>query len=72
MTFLWSFIVGAVCLGFGVLIGAVGHATLRKEEAATVLELTDWAQRLRNAASTDVQNAKEGIRAVISEIEKKF
>lgn len=66
------FLVGAVCMAAGVLMGALLHAALRKEEAATILELTDWAQRLRNAASTDVQNAKEAIRAVITEIEKKF
>jgi hypothetical protein len=67
-----SILIGLSCFAAGVIVGGVSHAALRKEEAATVLELTDWAQRLRNAASTDVQNAKEGIRAVISEIEKKF
>jgi hypothetical protein len=67
-----TILVGLACLAAGVIAGAIGHAVLKKEAAATAVELTDWAQKLRNAASTDVQDAKARIRLLVDEIEKKI
>jgi hypothetical protein len=60
----------------GLLVGAVagvfGHVLVQKEKVVTLLELTDWAQKLRNAASTDAQAAKVMIKELVAELEKKF
>jgi hypothetical protein len=65
-------LVGLVCFVAGVLAGAISHLILMKATAVTTNELTDWAQRLRTAASTDIQDAKARIRLLIDEIEKKI
>jgi hypothetical protein len=56
----------------GAAFGVIGYKVLQEEKVVTVLELTDWAQKLRNAASTDAQAAKGMIRELVTELEKKF
>jgi hypothetical protein len=65
-------LVGLVCFVAGILVGAISHLILMKETAVTAVELSEWAQRLRNAVNMDVQSAKEKIRGLIGEIEKKI
>lgn len=56
----------------GVIVGAIVHARIADKAAATKSEIADWAIKLRFAAAAEEKTAKEKVRAIVAEIEKKL
>lgn len=64
-------LIGVAAVG-GIIVGICSRAAFAKEEAATKAELAKWALSLRVAFDADVATAKNALKGVIAEIEKKL
>lgn len=56
----------------GITVGAVAHAYIAKEAAATQMEIAGWAQELRNALAADANGAKAKVESLIKKLEAKL
>jgi hypothetical protein len=65
------FIDGILIL-FGIVVGVIGAAWLRKEEVATEADLNNWRSRLDTAVNSDMTIAKREVASVVSEIRMKL
>jgi hypothetical protein len=62
----------AIGLLAGIVIGAVLHSWFVKEAAATKEEVYEWATRIRSAMTSEEKAAKEKLRSLVTEIERKL
>jgi hypothetical protein len=56
----------------GIAVGAVSHAAIEKDIAASKSEVAGWAQELRNTLVTDAEAAKVKVQALILKLEAKL
>ncbi|MCU1273774.1 MAG: hypothetical protein JWO48_1205 [Bryobacterales bacterium] len=62
----------AIALIAGVAIGATLHSWFAKKTAATKEEIYEWSARIRSAMTSEEKAAKEKLRSLVTEIEKKL
>lgn len=56
----------------GAVVGAVFHAALAKEAAATKTDLAVWTQELRDSLLADAETGKAKVRQLILKLEAKL
>jgi hypothetical protein len=65
-------LVAIIAAGVGMAFGAIGHAMIAKEEAATKAELAGWGKRLRTAVVSGATSTIVEAQKIIAEIDAKL